>query len=1244
MKITDRFRQRFRKRIQKFVCYILTVSLLLPLMATLTKVDVQAADNSAVLRIISTTDTHAQGNFMNYDTGSEHYSGSLSQAYTLIKEARDEIKGGTEATVTVDCGDTIYGFASDQIYNGVVDGTEYMYEAMAEMEYDAMTLGNHDFDYGLDYIKDVLEENDLSDKVVLSNIYDAKTKKTVWSQYKVITKTLTTKKHERKKVKIGVIGVLVPYISKNYDYTGILETKAIVGSVENNVETLEGMGVDVILVLAHCGVGPETTGDSSTNCVYEITQLQGVDAVVCGHNHKNWPSNDKNVQDYYKYDNVESNGCMNDVPVTELENLAGAIGIIDLEISFEGKKPVLMGGESSIRYVDDSVRMNRKIYDIIEPYDDQMDALLSKPVVEVDEAINGYFGTIEDNAAMQAANEAKIQYGLEYIKNNCPEYEDCIVVASTGYNLVGVESQDDFLSIEDSFTLRDALNVQRYGRKRSVIYWVTGAKLREQLEYRVGRYYNNVADPDTEWADEMVAKYVKAKHLIPILSSDKIDDWSDFAVFDGIEYTVDLTSPARYDDQGKIINPDAHRISSLTCNGVKISDSQKLVLVCDALDDYEPAGALKESHKLGRNGQYNTLLLEDYVKQTAANGVFSVKQDDNWKISVPDSEDYLIKASETSDEMAEDFDWYVDMLGDKGKYAYYRAKFGSKAREDTAGPLLVVGQLNREVTNHDIRMVVQTSDPSGIASVKYAKGLLDVKDAAWPEATDITRTKSFSLTENGTYTVRSTDKNGNATLKYFTVDNHSDTRATAPVLNNFSNKKTVITGTCDPSAAVYVSIGDNTYAARAATDGTFSVDVGYQKAGKKIYAWIKTIDGLESGKTESEVLRKCANYAEVHEIDNTKEFIGGYFSDDKYSKIIAIADDGKVYVPKGCAYYYRNSKLYKKNATIKEVDYTVYNDGYFELDTDCLNAGTGVKVYSIDWIYRYNKVQKFVSVDVGPNRPRIVNEVLDADNRVYVRLNEPRDNTDYTVTVKYMGEEYKQTVNSSDTDSLVFNVPDLEAGKNISVKAADVVNGITRSSAVYSTEVDTYEDMLVDNPGIEFVALNDEALEVEGFVYDMEKGQELSVKVGNDWQTVDVVDNSFSISLEDFPKAGTKIVAVLRDKNGYIEDVAVTTVRESRPEKPKFITEKITEDTKKVKIFCYDKATVNVKIGKKIYHEAKCRKGRGGYVYTVKIDKPAAGKTVKVYMSNSAGDSKAIKRIVRKGKKKPAEEDDKEKD
>ena len=103
-----------------------------------------ANEGTATLRIISTTDLHGQSVNQNYDSASEHPVGSLAQVYTLIKNARSSLKYG--ASVTLDIGDTVYGYGSDSIMNGAVTGTEYMYAEMKTMGYDAITIGNHDFD------------------------------------------------------------------------------------------------------------------------------------------------------------------------------------------------------------------------------------------------------------------------------------------------------------------------------------------------------------------------------------------------------------------------------------------------------------------------------------------------------------------------------------------------------------------------------------------------------------------------------------------------------------------------------------------------------------------------------------------------------------------------------------------------------------------------------------------------------------------------------------------------------------------------------------------------------------------------------------------------------------------------------------------------------------------------------------------------------------------------------------------
>lgn len=78
----------------------------------------------ATLRIISTTDLHGQVSTMHYDTASEK-SGSLAQAYTLIKEARQEV--GTRNTMTVDTGDSVYGYAADYIKEQSEDAVQPIY-------------------------------------------------------------------------------------------------------------------------------------------------------------------------------------------------------------------------------------------------------------------------------------------------------------------------------------------------------------------------------------------------------------------------------------------------------------------------------------------------------------------------------------------------------------------------------------------------------------------------------------------------------------------------------------------------------------------------------------------------------------------------------------------------------------------------------------------------------------------------------------------------------------------------------------------------------------------------------------------------------------------------------------------------------------------------------------------------------------------------------------------------------------
>ncbi|HEX3022725.1 MAG TPA: metallophosphoesterase, partial [Lachnospiraceae bacterium] len=265
---------------------------------------------TANLRFIFTTDLHGQLNNMDYETGKAYSIGGLTKAYTLIKEARKQLDN--QNSFTFDVGDTLFDYSTEYIFSESQKAIQPMYQAMATIGYDAITLGNHDFDYGFDYIKDQIEGSGLKDITVVSNITDSKTGKYVWKENMLITRKVVTEEGNSVDINIGVIGETIPNLSKKTEnYTGILKSEDIVESVKKQTEKLKSQGADIVVVLAHSGFGNQDPDLNYRNVSYAITQIPGVDVVLCGHEHNMFPNNDK-TSSYYSLPGVD--------PATSLVN------------------------------------------------------------------------------------------------------------------------------------------------------------------------------------------------------------------------------------------------------------------------------------------------------------------------------------------------------------------------------------------------------------------------------------------------------------------------------------------------------------------------------------------------------------------------------------------------------------------------------------------------------------------------------------------------------------------------------------------------------------------------------------------------------------------------------------------------------------------------------------------------------------------------------------------------------------
>lgn len=164
------------------------------------------------LSILATTDIHA--NMMDYDYYSDKETTDFGLARTaqLIKKHREQ----NPNTLLVDNGDLIQGnplgeyavkYEKDDIISGVK--THPIISVMNALKYDAGTLGNHEFNYGLDFLDGTIKGADFP--IVNANVKTTSGDNR-YTPYVIKEKTVTDENGNEQKVKVGYIGFVPPQI------------------------------------------------------------------------------------------------------------------------------------------------------------------------------------------------------------------------------------------------------------------------------------------------------------------------------------------------------------------------------------------------------------------------------------------------------------------------------------------------------------------------------------------------------------------------------------------------------------------------------------------------------------------------------------------------------------------------------------------------------------------------------------------------------------------------------------------------------------------------------------------------------------------------------------------------------------------------------------------------------------------------------------------------------------------------
>ncbi|MEO5935570.1 MAG: metallophosphoesterase, partial [Duganella sp.] len=268
------------------------------------------AGTEATVALLETTDLHA--NVLGYDYYKLKADPSigLDRTATLIKRARAEFPNN----LLLDNGDALQGtaLADYQALAAPVgcDQAPAIYKAMNLLGVDGAGVGNHEFNYGLAYLNQVTGSHFDVDGVaadaprcagpafpiVLANIYSARTRQPLFAPYTILARRVAATGPDGEPVtatlKVGIIGFAPPGILSwdKHWLDGKVYAEGVRETALKYIPQMRAQGADLVVAISHGGLDGAPYTPDMENANYHLAQVPGVDAMLIGHAHQQFPN------------------------------------------------------------------------------------------------------------------------------------------------------------------------------------------------------------------------------------------------------------------------------------------------------------------------------------------------------------------------------------------------------------------------------------------------------------------------------------------------------------------------------------------------------------------------------------------------------------------------------------------------------------------------------------------------------------------------------------------------------------------------------------------------------------------------------------------------------------------------------------------------------------------------------------------------------------------------------------------
>jgi 2',3'-cyclic-nucleotide 2'-phosphodiesterase/3'-nucleotidase len=461
--------------------------------------------------ILSTTDMHGRIFPIDYYTNKYDNVG-IAKVATLVKQARKD----DPDLLLVDSGDTIQGTPLEYLHNKRNNTPpDPMMLTMNALKYDAMAVGNHEYNFGLKVLEKARGEAKFP--WLSANTYEVPGDKPRTHYKPYIVK-------EVQGVKIGILGLTTPGIPSwenvpNYEGLEFHET---VSEAKKWVAMLrDGEKVDVVVIAMHMGIEEDlrtgipnpSTVPNENAAVTIARQVPGIDVILMGHTHRE-------VSDLF----------VNGVLLTQANRWASHVARVDLYLDKgEDNRWHLVGKSARTIPVTEKTEIDPEIAKLGEPYDKETQDWLGRNIGESSAELSAQGCRFQDTAIIDLIQRVQLEAGKADV-SMAACFNDRAHIA------------------QGAVTVRDIAGLYEY-ENTLVTVELTGQQLKDALEHST-RYFK---------------QYEPGKSLTDLVDT-RIPGYN-FDVAEGVTYDIDLTKPL------------GQRIVNLKFKGQSLSLTQKLRVV-----------------------------------------------------------------------------------------------------------------------------------------------------------------------------------------------------------------------------------------------------------------------------------------------------------------------------------------------------------------------------------------------------------------------------------------------------------------------------------------------------------------------------------------------------------------------------------------------------------------------------------------------------------------------------------------